>query len=158
MKRVAVVLALCAGAGACGKVQAKTPAPMPTLTMPVNLEPPAVAPPADKPAASTTTRPARPTTPTPTPTPTPAPVTDAPVLQTSVSLVQLENKARDSLERAKKDLSRVKRDTLGRDAQDQYDSAKRFIDQATDAITARNFVYAASCADKAATLAGLLVK
>ena len=173
MKR-AVLLALCVGAvgvASCGKVQAKTPAPMPTLTMPeppsrlvvpVNLDPPLPPPAADKPAPVTTSRPAgaRPSpTPAATPAPTPAPpVPDAPVLQTAVSLGQLETKARDSLEKAKKDLSRVKRDTLGRDAQDQFDSASRFIAQATEAIAAKNFVYAASCADKAATLAGLLVK
>ena len=80
------------------------------------------------------------------------------MLQTTSSLAELETRARERLDRAEKDLARVTRSALGADARDQYDSAVRFIRMAKDAIAAKNFVYAASCADKAATLAALLVK
>jgi hypothetical protein len=52
----------------------------------------------------------------------------------------------------------VRRDALGREAQSQYDNAMRFIRTTQQALAAKNFVYAAYCADKAATLAALLVK
>jgi len=166
---LAVALGLCAAA--CGKVQAKTPGPSPTLSMPdpptrlvlpVSVDPPV--PPATtvNPPPATTTRPTttRPTpTPAATPSPTPLPGTDTPpVLQTSASLSQSEKDARERLDRAKKDIGRVARGALGNDAKDQYDSAQRYIKMAQDAITMKNFVYALFCADKAATLAGLLVK
>ncbi|HVQ41848.1 MAG TPA: hypothetical protein VMS54_06570 [Vicinamibacterales bacterium] len=44
------------------------------------------------------------------------------------------------------------------DAREQYDSAKRFVRMAEDKLREKNFVYAEYCADKAATLASLLVK
>ncbi len=84
--------------------------------------------------------------------------TPTPVLQTATSLAELEARARERLDRAEKDLALVSRGALGPDARDQYDSAARFIRMAKEAITAKNFVYAAYCADKAATLASLLVK
>jgi hypothetical protein len=169
MKRVALLLALCAGAAACGKVQAKTPAPPPALTvpepptrvvMPVNVDPPAT----EKPVPATTTRPTagRPAaTPVASPTPTPAPPTTEatpPVLQTSANLADLENKARERVEKAQKDLGRITRKSLGKDAQDQFDSAERFLRMATDAMKMKNFVYASFCAEKASTLAELLIK
>jgi hypothetical protein len=154
----------------CGRAQAKakTPGPTPALTMPeppwrlvipVGVEPPAPTP-ADKPSPTPSPRPSgvRPTpTPAATPSPTPEP-TPTPVLQTTASLAELEARAKERIGRAEKDLARVSRSALGADARDQYDSAARFIRMASDAIAAKNFVYAAYCADKAATLAGLLVK
>jgi len=161
-------------AAACGHAQAKTPGPTPALAVPdppsrlvipVALEIPAPTPaPSDKPVPTTSPRPsaARPTpTPvaTPTPTPSPTPVeTPPPVLQTTATPGEFEARAQDWLARARKDLARVSPGKLSRDARDQYDSAERFIRMAQDAIAAKNFVYAAYCADKAATLAGLLVK
>src|SRR5262245_42242971 len=155
MKRVAMLLALFAAASACGnKTQAKMPGPVPSLTMPdppgrlvvpVNIEPPAMPTTADRPAPVTSPRPAgtRPTpTPAATPSPSPTPEVAPPVLQTSVSLAEIEQKARATVDRAQKDLGRLSRQSLGKDAQDQFDSAERYIRMAKDAITVKNFVYA----------------
>ena len=155
-------------------MQSKTHAPPPALTVPepptrvvvpVNVDPPAP-PPAttEKPAPATSPRPtgARPAaTPVATPTPTPVPpATEAtpPVLQTSANPAELETKARERVDRAQKDLQRITRSSLGKDAQDQYDSAARYVRMAGDAMKMKNFVYASFCADKASTLAGLLIK
>jgi hypothetical protein len=46
---------------------------------------------------------------------------------------------------------------LNADARAQYDQAKRFMEQAQQALRDRNFVFAATLADKAATLAAELV-
>lgn len=175
MSGVMAVAMAAAAAVACGKVQAKTPAPTPSLTMPdpppravmpaivdLSAPPPAI----EKPAAPAATRPTTTTTrpaatpvatpvATPTPSPTP-PVADPPVLQTPASQVQLEKNARETLDRATKSLQRIKRDTLGADARDQFDSANRYIQLATDAIQAKNFVYAVACAERAATLVSLI--
>jgi hypothetical protein len=47
---------------------------------------------------------------------------------------------------------------LSADAREQYDSAQRFVHLAEAKLLEKNFVYADYCADKAATLASLLVK
>ena len=65
---------------------------------------------------------------------------------------------RARLKQARDDLKRVQRSLLSADAKEQYDSAERFARMADAAISAKNFVYAGYCADKAATLASLLVK
>jgi hypothetical protein len=176
-RRLAMIAALAAtigvaAAGCGGRVQARTPGPTPPLAVPdppsrlvipVTLEipPPPPAPP-DKPAPTASPRPSptRPApTPTPSATPTPTPAeTPTPVLQTTTSLADLEARALERLARAKKDLLRITPATLGRDAKGQFDSAERFIRMAEDAIAGKGFVYAYYCADKAAILAGLLVK
>jgi hypothetical protein len=177
MNRFAVGLALAAVFGTavagCGRAQAKTPGPAPALVMPeppsrlvipVTIEPPAPPPePPDRSATTPVRTPSARPTPTPSPQPaaTPPPATEIvkpPVLQTSGSLAELEARARERLDRAKKDIARVSRTALGTDARDQFDTAQQFIRMAEDAITAKNFFHAAYCADKAATLAGLLVK
>jgi outer membrane biosynthesis protein TonB len=173
MSGVVAVAMAAAAVAACGKVQAKTPAPMPSLTvpdppsrmvMPSTVDLSAPPPPAEKPAPTPAAKPATPkpattpaVTPTPTPSPTPPPtVADPPVLQTPQSQAQLERKARDTIESASTALRRFKRESLGNDARDQYDSANRYIQLANDAIAAKNFIYAVSCAEKAATLASLI--
>ena len=40
----------------------------------------------------------------------------------------------------------------------QFDTARRFIQQADDALKARNIVFAGKLADKAATIAAVLVR
>lgn len=80
------------------------------------------------------------------------------MLQTSASQLELEARTKERLERANKDLLRVSVGSLGKDAQEQYQSAKRFVRMAQDALIAKNFVAAFYCADKAATLASLLAK
>jgi hypothetical protein len=80
------------------------------------------------------------------------------VVQTS-DQAQNETRARDHLRSAESNLSKVQQSKpLGRAAQDQYESAQKFVRMAKDALTARNYVFAVYCAEKAATLAALLVK
>lgn len=65
---------------------------------------------------------------------------------------------RDLLGRATRDLSRVNAGALNRDGRSQYDAARRFIQQAEDALKAHNIVFAGRLADKAATMAAILVR
>ena len=156
----------------CTKVQAKTPGPAPTplavpdppirMQVPVEVEPPPPPPPAtEKPTAPPPVKPRATTTPTPTPTPTPpassAGETPPPVVQTA-DQAQNEAKAREHLKNAEGDLLKVQSKPLGRAAQDQYESAQKFVRMTKEALSARNYVYALYCAEKAATLAALLVK
>ena len=65
---------------------------------------------------------------------------------------------RDLLGRATRDLARVSPGTLNHDGRAQYDTARRFIQQAEDALKTRNIVFAGKLADKAATMAAVLVR
>lgn len=172
---VTLVLGLVPVSG-CLKAEAKTPGSQPALTtpdpparvlIPVPAEallPPPTPTPESAPAGvppHTTPTPTRTTTvtPTPTPTATPTPVdTPRPILQTTANMPLLESQARETLDRAQRDLDRVKRDTLGPDAKDSWDNAARYIRLGRQAILDKNFPYAKTCADKAATIASLLVK
>jgi len=60
------------------------------------------------------------------------------------------------MSRASGELNRIDYRTLNADARMQYDTAKRFIQQADDAMKAKNIVYARSLADKAAAIAAQL--
>jgi hypothetical protein len=64
-----------------------------------------------------------------------------------------EKDVRDTLARVTTDLSRVDYRRLSADARSQYDQSKRFVQQAEQAVKDRNFVFAATLADKAETLA-----
>lgn len=94
----------------------------------------------------------------------PPPVAEAPpkappTLQTTPSGAEgeLERAIRAVLVRANGDLNRVDYRLLNTDARSQYDTAKRFIRQAEDAMRPpRNLVFARSLADKASTLAAQL--
>jgi hypothetical protein len=68
-----------------------------------------------------------------------------------------ERKIRDLLTRATRDLNRVDYRRLSTDGRAQYEQSKRFSDQAEQAIKDRNYVFAATLADKAATLAAQLL-
>jgi hypothetical protein len=172
--KVAAALAFCAiAAPACSKVQARTPAAAPAeppplttpeppsrLKLPVSVDPPPS-------TGSTTEKPATPAnsgkppappaagSSTPPATTTPPERPASPVIQAGAAV---EQRARDRLLRAKNDLGRVQRASLSVDAREQYDSAQRFVKMAEDKLREKNFVYAEYCADKAATLASLLVK
>jgi len=63
---------------------------------------------------------------------------------------------RDLLTRATRDLARVDYRRLSNEGKSQYDQARRFAEQADQALKERNFVFAATLADKAATLASQL--
>jgi hypothetical protein len=69
---------------------------------------------------------------------------------------EVERGIRATLSRANTDLSRIDYRLLNADAKTQYDTAKRFIRQADDAMRAKNLVFARSLADKAAALAAQL--
>lgn len=67
-----------------------------------------------------------------------------------------ERKVRDVMARAGRDLQRVDYQKLSAEGKSQYDQSKRFSEQADLAIKDRNYVYAMTLADKAATLAAEL--
>jgi hypothetical protein len=174
---IALVPALAVLAGGCAaKVRAEAPEPpMPTLEAPpvppriiavyqdpvtaappteVTLEgPPAPErPPARPPRAEAPDPPPAVAPPPPPPSPpltlTPAPGTEA----------QTEASIRTLLSRAMQDLARVNASTLSIDGRTQYDTSRRFLQQAEEALRARNLVFAGKLADKAAAMAAVLVR
>ncbi len=74
------------------------------------------------------------------------------------SEAQTVSAIRDLLARAARDLSRVNAGALNSDGRAQYDTARRFLQQAEEALKARNIVFAGRLADKAATMAAILVR
>jgi hypothetical protein len=69
---------------------------------------------------------------------------------------EVERRVRGLLTQATADLSRIDLRRLDADAKLQYDTAKRFVNQAEDALRAKNLVFASNLADKAAALAAQL--
>ena len=67
-----------------------------------------------------------------------------------------EQRVRAQLMHATTDLNRIDYRALNADARTQYDTAKRFVTQAEEALRAKNLVFARSVADKAAALAAQL--
>lgn len=115
-------------------------------------EPPAPKPEATKPETASTEPP-------PEAAPPPADEASPRTLRTAPPAgdQQAERNIRAQLARATRDLSRVDYGALSNDAKAQYDTAKRFIQQADDALKARNYVFAATLADKAGDLAAVLL-
>ena len=171
-------------AAGCTHAQAKTTPDMPALEMPAppphdvepnEAEPPQPLPLVAEPARNTPARP-RPVAPPPRPEPPKAeppkpepPPVEAPkpaeepakaptTLQTTPATAEgeVERGIRVSLLRATADLNRVDYRALNADARTQYDTAKRFLRQADDAMRMKNLVFAKNLADKAATLAAQL--
>jgi hypothetical protein len=161
------------------------PNPPPRVLAPVD-EPLATVPPPEAPPAPAPRAPARPAarrpnasapaTPpdaeqpkTETPATTPPPVATAPVtppateppreLRPAKSAADPaeEQKVRVVLQRAATDLKKVDYRKLSAEGRSQYEQSKRFSDQAEDAIRDRNYVFAATLADKAAGLAAELL-
>jgi hypothetical protein len=132
-----------------GEVQGQTPAAI----KPIQAPPPATAP-----ASAPTPAPAPASVP-PVAAERPAPQNSEPppTLQTADPSV-VEQRTRASLANATRDLRRIDVRSLSADAKAQYDIARRFIAQASDALNNRNFEFAQQLADKAATLAALLQK
>lgn len=178
MRVVAIVL-LTASLGACAaKAQVRTEVVVPPLDPPP--PPPrvvAVYAPDPEPLPVTPTvepatpvrppaRPARPEQrPDPPATPEPAETVAHPPAPPSLTMTpspgsesQTVAAIRDLLDRARRDLSRVNTASLNGDGRAQYDTARRFIQQADDALKARNVVFAGKLADKAATMAAVLVR
>jgi len=92
--------------------------------------------------------------------PKPAPPEPPRTLETTAPGAQgaVERQVRGLLRQAGQDLNNVEYGALSTDGRTQYDTSKRFIEQANQALEERNLVYAAKLADKAATLARSLVK
>jgi hypothetical protein len=178
--RVAAMVLLTASLAACAaKAQVRTEPPMPVLDPPpppprvVAIYTPEPEPlpvtPAVGPAAPVRP-PARPTRPEQRPEPASPPVPEpaenaarpsSPSLTLTPSggaEAQTVAAIRELLGRATRDLARVNTSSLGTDGRAQYDTARRFIQQADDALKTRNVVLAGKLADKAATMAAVLVR
>lgn len=104
--------------------------------------------------------PVRPTPPPATPpaaSPAMPPVPVAPTpLEATPNPNEFERKARDLVTSANALLEKIDYKGLGADGRVQYDTAKRFLQQADAAIKVKNLVYAWQLADKANTIATLL--
>jgi hypothetical protein len=78
-----------------------------------------------------------------------------PVLPASPT--EMDRRVSDQLSQAKRDLDRTDYRALSADGKTQYDTAKRFIEQASQALREKNLVFAAKLAEKAAGLAAGLI-
>jgi hypothetical protein len=172
-----VIGSLAASAAGCATARAAdlvpdgpplaTPAPPPREIAPVEERAAVEAPPA---AAPVETEPAEAATPARTParqepraaeTPPvaaqPAPEAEPPPRElrgvTSAAAAAEEQKVRDLMARATRDLNRVDYQRLTAEGKSQYDQSKSFSQQAEQALKERNIAYAMTAADKAATLA-----
>jgi hypothetical protein len=131
-------------------------------------EPPPELPPAPEPAPQTPTvtrtptrtSPPRAETPAPQPAvaPQPPPETQAVRATPAAASAAEERAVRALMKKAADDLEHVDYKKLSKEGQAQYDQSKRFSDQANQAIKERNFPYAMTLAEKAATLAAELVR
>jgi hypothetical protein len=166
---VAVLLA--AGGAACAKARAETivvegpplqvPDPPSRVLVPVEdlVSTPLVPEPEPAPVAATPRTPPRPTAeakpqPAPQPVVAPPPVAEPRDLRTaSPTNTDSERSVRELLARAARDIVRVEYSRLSADGRAQYDQSKRFSAQAEQALKERNLIFAATLADKAATLA-----
>jgi hypothetical protein len=181
--RVATTVALClalAASSACARASAKvvdipleTPTPPPRTVEVIDPETPAIVtlPEEPVPSAPSRARPApepradtRPPAP-PAPEPPAEPVRaadegriNAPTLQPAgiAQDREVERKVRLLVTQATGNLGRVDYRALDVDGRTQYDTAKRFISQAEEAVRTRNYVFASSLDDKAAALAAVL--
>lgn len=173
-----LVLALAGAAAGCARAQAQVnvePTPLdvppppprnvePVLTAelpsvePVDGLPIATTPPSPPPQQPSRPDAARAAEPPTRETAAPPPSASASTLQTlpAERELQMQRSVRASLDAAVADLNRVDYQRLGADARVNYDQARRFIAQAEEALRARNLLFAATVADKAATLAAQL--
>jgi type IV secretory pathway VirB10-like protein len=168
-----VAAALAIGLAACAHPQARTQpvrepldVPLPparTIAPPPPEEPPAVE---AQPPDVSNPKPARPRPAPPRTEPAQPPVAPPPsqpqtlppaagTLQTTPPAGQGEmvRNIRDVLARARRDLGGIVYERLNADGKAQFDTAKRFADQAEQALKDMNLVFAQTLADKAATLA-----
>ena len=89
----------------------------------------------------------------------PAPPAPALTLKPGPSVqAQTEASIRALLDRAQRDLQRVNYAALDADGRAQFDAARRFKEQADDALKNANLAFAGKLADKAATMAAILVR
>jgi len=182
---IGVVIAALA-AGGCATARAKTqaepaslevPAPPPRVIVPPEPEPEATSTPTPDPEPTQQKPARRPAPPRseakpnaarevkpPEPAPPPVVETVRPIVPARPGLEQalpaaqpeVERQVREQLGQARADLNRINYEKLNPDGRSQYDTAKRFIDQAEQALKEKNFVFAAKVAEKAAGLAASL--
>ena len=94
----------------------------------------------------------------------PVPPAAAPAPQPALALqstgagARADQSVRTLLAQAARDLGRVDYQALDADGRAQYDTARRFMQQADDALKGRNVMFAGKLADKAATMAAVLVR
>lgn len=141
-------------------VDVEAPPPPPPEPVP---EPPRTVPPRPRPAPAREQPRAEPPKPEPPSAEPPKPAEEPPrtttsPLQTTPATAEgeLERGVRATLTRATNELNRIDYRVLNADAKIQYDTAKRFIRQADDAVRTKNLVFARNLADKAATIADQL--
>ena len=79
-------------------------------------------------------------------------------LQSTGAGARADQSVRTLLAQAARDLGRVDYRALDTDGRAQYDTARRFMQQADDALKGRNVMFAGKLADKAATMAAVLVR
>ena len=184
MKRLgcAVVVALALAASACASAQARSepggpalasPAPPPRAIVPVEIvEEPAAPPALPSPApgivrpssrrpAAKPERPAEKPAEKPDPAAVPAqPVAPAPPppLQTTANVKEVSETIRKRMDKASGVLDGIDYPGLSAELKAQFDSARRFIEQAGEALKVMNLVFAEQLADKAATLAAALAQ
>jgi type IV secretory pathway VirB10-like protein len=180
-RRIIAGLVFSVAASGCAKAQARIEPVMPELTPPPppprvvetyvdELTPAAESPPpyvvAKTPAEPAPAKPPAPRVETP-PKPEPPrteperPAATPPALTLRPapgSESTTEASIRAHLSRAARDLGRVNYATLNQDGKTQYDTAKRFMQQAEEALRAGNLILAGKLADKAATMAAVLVR
>jgi len=130
-----------------------TPAPEPEP--PVAAAPPRATPARPAPEPKPQSTPAPPAAAAPPPR---APVETRELRPASPTTAATERSVRDLLARAARDLGRVDYGRLTADGRAQYEQSKRFSTQAEQALRERNLVFAATLADKAATLAAELLQ
>ena len=139
------------------------PQPVPLVSEPARNAPPRTRPPTRETSAPRVAEPPKQEPPKVEPPVETTPIIEEPpkpgsTLQTTPATAEgeVERGIRVSLQRASSDLNRIDYRLLNADARTQYDTAKRFIRQADDAIRTKNLVFARSLADKAVTLAAQL--
>jgi hypothetical protein len=141
----------------------ETPQPVPLMTEPARNAPPRTRTvPREPPPRVEPPKPEPPKAEPPPPVEPPKPAEEAPKppsnLQTTPTQaeVEVERGIRASLVRANASLSRIDYRVLNADARTQYDTAKRWVRQADEALKSKNLLFAKELADKAATLAAQL--
>lgn len=169
------VVSCAALASGCAKARAATvpdgpplamPPPPPRVFSPVGPEEPLAAAPVETPTAEAPTVPQRPrprprqvASETEKPEPTPAPAQPAPEQPRELRAAstpadaEADKKIRALLLTASRNLGNVDYQKLSVAGREQYDQAKSFGEQAGEALTLRNYVFAETLADKAAKLA-----
>jgi hypothetical protein len=91
-------------------------------------------------------------------TPPPAPPPSLTLTPIAGAEAKTEASIRALLDRASKELARVNMGTLSADGRTQLETARRFAMQAEEALKSRNLVLAGKLADKAVTMAAVLVR